>query len=198
MMPTKRDEPTNHERDPDQENDLRPGAGGSVDEAVVAAFESELAEARRRADENWDRYLRAEADLENARRRNAKLREDAVAAARRELLARILEVADNLERALAFADSDPKALVEGVEGTYRELSRLLDREGVKMIPAMDAPFDPTVHEAVSVVPWPDADEEIVVSVDRAGYTLNGDLLRPARVVVGQPVSNDEGGEAQDG
>jgi molecular chaperone GrpE len=162
------------------------GDAGAIDPAVVEVFEAELAEARRLADENWDRYLRAEADLENVRRRNARLREEALARQRREVLSRFLDVADNLERALAFADSDPGALAEGVDGTYRELSKALAREGVEPIAALDTPFDPQLHEAVGVVPLPDATEDRVVSVDRTGYTLGGELLRPARVIVGQP------------
>jgi molecular chaperone GrpE len=166
------------------------GAGG-VNEAVVEAFESELADARRQADANWDRYLRAEADLDNLRKRGERLRDDALARQRRELLLRFLDVADNLERALSFGDADPAALLAGVEATYRELGRLLSREGVARIEAMEAPFDPAFHEAVGALSVPGLDEERVVSVEQPGYTLDGDLLRPARVMVGRPVS-DEG------
>jgi len=105
---------------------------------------------------------------------------------RRELLLRFLDVADNLERALRHADSDAASLVAGVDATYRELERLLAREGVERIAADDAPFDPALHEAISVVPRPDLAAEQVVDVERAGYTVRGELLRAARVVVGRP------------
>jgi len=162
-----------------------------VDQAVVEAFEVELAEAHRQADENWDRYLRAEAELDNVRKRAERRQRAAVAERRRELLSFILDVVDNLERALTFGESDPQALLEGVETTYRELSRGLAREGVEVVRSMDEPFDPAVHEAVAVVPLPAAEEERVVAVDRPGYTLNGELLRPARVVVGKPTDAEE-------
>jgi molecular chaperone GrpE len=164
-----------------------------VDSAVAAAFEEALADAMRRADEaeaqageNWDRYLRAEAELENQRRRAERLREEAQTRVRRELLGRVLEVADNLERALGSGDGNAAALLAGVQATHRDLLRLLEREGVAAIDAQDAPFDPAVHEAVGVVVLPGVDGERVVAVERPGYLLNGELLRPARVVVGQP------------
>jgi molecular chaperone GrpE len=159
-----------------------------IGDDVVAVFEAELAEARRLADEHWDRYLRAEADLDNLRRRGRRQTDEALRLQRRDLLTRFLEVADNLERALAHAEADRASLVAGLEGTSRELVRLLSQEGVAPIAAMDAPFDPALHEAVSVVPLPGADEERVVAVERTGYTLAGELLRPARVVVGKPTA----------
>lgn len=167
--------------------------GGDVEAAVVAAFEIELAEALRRAAEaeaeakaNFDRYLRAEADMDNLRKRAERLREDGQARLRRELLGRFLDVGDNLERALSHADADPVQVLDGVQATYRELMRVFTREGVAAIDALDAPFDPSLHEAVGAVPVPGLTEEIVVAVEQPGYTLNGELLRPARVVVGQP------------
>jgi molecular chaperone GrpE len=160
---------------------------GDLAPEVVAAFEHELAEARRQADRYHDLYLRAEADLDNLRKRGERLREEALARQRRELLMRFLDVADNLERALAYSDAEPEALMAGVESTYRELGRILAREGVAAIDAMDAAFDPALHEAVSVVAVPGIDGERVVAVEQPGYTLDGELLRPARVIVGRPL-----------
>ncbi|MFN2251640.1 MAG: nucleotide exchange factor GrpE, partial [Anaerolineae bacterium] len=177
-----------------ESNEVPEGTPGDegIDEAISEAFETELAEARREADENWDRYLRAEADLENMRRRSGRLRDEAVQREKRELLLRFLEIADNLELALEHADSDPAALAEGVTGTYRAMGKALAGQGVEQIPALDQPFDPELHEAVGVVPAPGATEEKVVAVDRNGYTLDGDLLRPARVIVGQPAHRPVG------
>jgi molecular chaperone GrpE len=166
---------------------------GGVDEAVVSAFEAELAaalrradEAERRAEESWDRYLRVEAELDNQRKRAERLREDAQDRLRRELLGRVLELGDNLERALSHSDADPAHLIDGVQATYRELQRFLAREGVRPVEALDTPFDPLQHEATGVITVPGLDEERVIAVEQTGYTLNGDLLRPARVVVGRP------------
>lgn len=161
-------------------------ARSGVDAAVVAAFEAELAEAHRKADESWDRYLRAEAELDNLRKAAERQRADATARVRRDLLGRVLDVADNLDRALAHAAADPQSLLAGIQATAREVERLLEREGVRRIAAQDAAFDPNLHDAVGLVPVPGLEDEKVISVEQAGYTLNGDLLRPARVIVGRP------------
>lgn len=156
------------------------------DDDLAADFARELAEARRLADENHDLYLRAVAEMQNVKRRSEERLQTMVEQQKRDLLLRFLDVADNLERALASADGSNPALVEGVDVTFRELERMLAREGVERIAADDAPFDPRLHEATGLVPVPGLTSERVVAVERAGYTVRGDLLRPARVVVGQP------------
>lgn len=176
-----------------------PRAAG-VDQVIVQAFEAELADALRKADEAqhkadevWNRYLRAEADLDNLRKAAERQRQDAVMRVRRDLLNRVLDVADNLDRALAFAEADPQSLLAGIQATARDLDRFLDREGVQRIAAQDAPFDPNLHEAVGLLIVPGVTDEQVISVEQAGYTLNGDLLRPARVIVGRPAEGGGGG-----
>lgn len=153
---------------------------------LAATFAQELAEARRQADAHWDRYLRTQADLDNFRRRAEQLRREAVDRQKRELLGTVLEVADNVGRALALGDkADAEALRAGIASLQRELERLLAREGVAQVAAQDQPFDPSVHEAVGAVPVPGLTVDTVVAVELPGYTLNGELLRAARVVVGQ-------------
>lgn len=172
-------------------DDGAPGAAAerdpaTVEDEIVEAFEKEIVEARKAADESHDKYLRAEADLQNLRRVSEQRRRQAQEMAKRELLGRFLEVADNLERALAVEGAEESPLHEGVAATLREMSRLLEREGVAPIEAADAPFDPAFHEAVGVVSLPGLEEERVISVERSGYTIHGELLRAARVVVGRP------------
>lgn len=158
----------------------------AVDQAVVEEFERELAEARRQADENYDKYLRAVAELENVRKRLERTYQDRLIQARRDLLRRFLEVADNLERALKAAE-DGADIVSGVELTYRELQRILAEEGVEPIDAVGKPFDPMKHEAVSIVTADNVEDEIVVAEERRGYTHQGELLRPSRVHVAKQV-----------
>ena len=159
---------------------------GSTTSDLAEDFARELAEARRSADENHDQYLRAVAEMQNVKRRNEERLKSIVEQQRRDLLLRFLDVADNLERALANADGGGEALIAGVDATYRELERLLAREGVERLAADGAPFDPMVHEATGVVAVPGLAAEQVVAVERNGYTVRGELLRAARVVVGQP------------
>lgn len=155
-------------------------------ESLAETFARELAEARQLADAHWDRYLRCQADLDNFRRRAEQLRKEAMDRQKRDLLGTVLEVADNVGRALALGDkADAAALRAGIASLQREIDRVLAREGVTPIPAQDLPFDPAVHEAVGAVPVPGLKVDTVVAVELPGYTLNGELLRAARVVVGQ-------------
>ncbi len=166
------------------------GEGGDAQEdpteSLSEAFERELVAARRKADENWDRFLRAEAELSNARKAAERARKEALSRQRRDLLSRFLEIADNLDRASDYQEADRQTLLEGLEGIRREVARVLEREGLARIDAEDADFDPNQHDAVAVVPMPGLDREKVIQVERPGYTLDGELLRPPRVVVGQP------------
>jgi molecular chaperone GrpE len=99
---------------------------------------------------------------------------------RQRLLNRILVVADNLERALAHADEND-SLHAGVQLTLSDLMKQLAQEGVQPIQALGQPFDPNLHEAVAS---DGSGAETVADVLLTGYTLNGELLRPARVIVG--------------
>jgi molecular chaperone GrpE len=193
IEPIADDAPAQSEPGPEEPSEARvasaatPETGEGEAESELAAAQRERDEALRRADELWDRYLRAEAEIDNTRKRAQRAREEALVQQRRELLGQVLTVMDNLERALAHADTGPESLKSGLEATYRELGRMLAAQGVERIEALDAPFDPQLHEAAAVVPVADAEQERVVAVDRPGYTLDGLLLRPARVVVGQPI-----------
>ncbi|MFQ5854235.1 MAG: nucleotide exchange factor GrpE [Anaerolineae bacterium] len=162
-----------------------------VDEAIKEEFERELAEVRRQADEHYDKYLRAAAELENVRKRLEKTYSDRVTQAQRDLLRRFLEVADNLERALKAAE-DGADIVSGVELTYRHVQQLLSEEGVEPIEAVGAPFDPMKHEAIGVVSADGVEDETVVAEERRGYTHQGGLLRPSRVHVAKRVERLEG------
>lgn len=154
----------------------------ALDKAVVQEFERELAEARRQADENYDKYLRAVAELENVRKRLEKTYQGRVRQAQRDLLRRFLEVADNLERALDVA-KEGTDIVSGVELTYRHLQQLLSEEGVEAIRAVGEPFDPLRHEAVGVTSADGVEDETVIAEERRGYIHQGELLRPSRVHV---------------
>ena len=161
-------------------------AESGVDAAIIEAFEAELVEARRQADEKHDLYLRTEADLQTLRRVGETRRRESIERVRRDLLTSFLEIADDLEKALEFAGAEGGQLLAGVETTMRAFRQIFEREGVKRIDAEDAAFDPDLHEAVGVVPMPGAEEERVISVERSGYTIGEELLRAARVIVGRP------------
>ena len=105
---------------------------------------------------------------------------------RREILSELLEVVDNLERALEAARRSPSAdaLLQGVEMVRRQFLSKLEGLGVKPIDSTDARFDPLLHEAISTVPAASPDQDgMVVGVIRQGYRIGDDVLRPAAVAV---------------
>ncbi len=105
---------------------------------------------------------------------------------RREILSELLEVVDNLERALEAARRSPSAdaLLQGVEMVRRQFLSKLEGLGVKAIDSTDTRFDPLLHEAISTVPATSPDQDgMVVGVIRQGYRIGDDVLRPAAVAV---------------
>jgi molecular chaperone GrpE len=171
-----------------QEQDITRDGGSTPEEEgqTVEALRRELERARREAAENRDLYLRALAEKENARKRLERLYEDRLAENKRQLLRRVIAVADNLERALAHQVSH-EGLVEGIRLTYRQLLDLLRSEGVEAIQAVGQPFNPAEHEAVAIVEGPEP-PGTVVGEELRGYRQGDRLLRPAqvRVAAGEP------------
>lgn len=125
---------------------------------------------------------RLQADMDNFRRRQKRQAEEAATQEKARVLRRILPVVDNLTRALNQDPSDGGSLRHGVELTHREFIRFLEAEGVARIETIGHKFDPNLHEAMAAVPGASKPDTIVEEVE-AGYTLDGNLLRPAKVVV---------------
>ncbi|MDJ0401660.1 nucleotide exchange factor GrpE [Rhodococcus pyridinivorans] len=133
-----------------------------------------------------DRWRRALADLDNLRKRYAKDLDRERAAETARVSAAWLPVLDNLELALAHADSDPQAVVEGVKAIRDQAVQILSRLGFERHDEVGVPFTPELHEVVSVVTQPDLPSGTVIEVLRPGYGENGQQLRPATVVVSRP------------
>ena len=154
---------------------------------ALAAAQGELAALQAKNAELADQYLRAQADVQNARRRAddeiTKARKFAVEAFAESLL----PVTDSLEAGLAIKDATPEQIREGAEATLRQLKSALERNKViEVAPAAGTRFDPHQHQAISVVPAPDQEPNTVVSVLQKGYTINERVLRPALVTVSAP------------
>ena len=145
---------------------------------------SELDQAVAKADENWDRYLRTAAELENVRKRAARDVENAHRFALEKFSRELLAVKDSLEMGLAAAEkTSVEHLIEGSEATLKILTGTMLQFGIEEIDPAGEPFDPEFHEAVSMQPSDDVEPGSVVDVVQKGYSLNGRLLRPAMVVV---------------
>jgi molecular chaperone GrpE len=156
-------------------------------EATETAAENpdaDLAQAEAKANENWERYLRAAAEVENIRKRAARDVENAHKFALERFGRELLAVKDGLEMALAASDNaSVESLLEGSQATLKLLAATMERFGIATVDPEGEPFDPEFHEAISVQPSEDLEPGSVVAVAQKGYTLNGRLLRPAMVIV---------------
>ncbi len=149
-----------------------------------ASPEAELAEAKAKAEENWNLYLRAAAEAENVRKRAMRDVENAHKFALESFGRELLAVVDSLEMGLAAADdADAAALRDGSEATCKLLKTTLERFGIAEVDPAGEPFDPEFHEAMSMMPSENVEPGSVAQVIQKGYALNGRLLRPARVIV---------------
>ena len=167
-----------------------------VDLTEVDAYldQDELAALRVERDEMKDRFMRALADAENARKRGERDRREAEQYGSTRLARDLLPVYDNLRRALNSVPDDLRetaaALTEGVELTLRELTNVMTRHGVKPIsPAIGDAFDPQEHQAMFEAPMPDTKAGQIIQVMTEGFMLHDRLLRPAQVGVS---SNTQG------
>ena len=147
-------------------------------------LEAELAEARARADEHWNSYLRAVAETDNLRKRAQRDVEAASRYAIERFAGELLDVRDSLELGVAAgASAEPARLLEGMEATLRLLNRAFEKSGLSVVDPAGQPFNPEFHEAMATQPSADQPPGTVLAVVQKGYVLNGRLLRPARVLV---------------
>ena len=164
---------------------------------IPAGPDQELAAARQEAAQLKDQLLRALAEAENVRRRAQREREDAAKYAITNFARDVLQVSDNLHRALEAipaaalaADEALKNLHEGVSATERQLDAALERQQVKRIWPMGEKFDANLHQAMFEVQTADQAPGTVVQVMQAGYLIHDRLLRPALVAVARQPAGD--------
>jgi molecular chaperone GrpE len=159
----------------------------------VKELEDKLAAAEKEKKDNWDRYLRAAADLENMRKRQKRELEDAKFDTKNKVLKEMLPVVDNLERAIEHASgggAEKNPIVEGVQLVLRQFTTAFERLDVTAIDAMGQPFDPNLHEAISQQES-DQPAGTVIQVLQRGYRAGDRLLRPALVVVAKAKAQAE-------
>jgi molecular chaperone GrpE len=173
------------EIDPDDAHEARSDdVGGSESDPIDA-----LEKATAAADENWAKYLRATAELENLRKRAARDVENARKFGVEQFAGELLVVIDSLEMGLEAApDATVESLLEGKQATLKLLRAALVKSGIESIDPDGEPFDPQLHEAMTMQPSDTAEPGSVLAVVQKGYQLNGRLLRPARVIVASDVN----------
>ena len=130
-----------------------------------------------------DTFLREKAELENFKKRLTKEKDDFVQFANERLLQELIQIEDNLERALEVPNATLESLKEGVEMIQKQFSTFLKNQKVEPIEAIGKPFDPTLHEVLNQQESEEHEENTVIEQYSRGYTLNGRILRPTKVVI---------------
>jgi molecular chaperone GrpE len=163
-------------------------------ETAASAANDALAAAKKEAADNYERYLRAVADLENFRRRTVRDKDELRQFGVSRVLEDLLPVMDNLALGVAAAkqpNADLKTLIGGVEMVLNQFKSALGNHGLKEISPAGQAFDANFHESISAQPSAELAEGSVLKVVRTGYVLNGRLLRPASVVVSSGPAKEE-------
>lgn len=177
---------------PEEENVAAETAAEQVTESqtdeapTVDAVQAEIESLTNQLSDAKDDVLRAQAEAQNARRRAEQDVEKAHKFGQEKLVTDLLPVMDNLERALEnmnVEDEALKSVVEGIELTMKSFQDSLVKHKVEAINPEGEPFDPQLHQAMTMVPNPDVEPNTVINVFQKGYTLHGRLVRPAMVVV---------------
>jgi len=173
-----------------------------VPRAEFERISAQLAEKEKELTEFKDKYLRALADSDNARKRMRQQSEESVRLQRENLLRDLLPIVDNLERAVAAArgGGNGKPIVEGVEMVLRSMLDFLRGHGVTQLSVVGEPFDPQRHEAIAQVESSQHPPNTVLEEHHRGYLIGDRMLRPARVSVvksGSEENGDKNGKAGD-
>ena len=151
---------------------------------------NKVKEVQETADKNFDLYVRSQAEIDNLKKRFQRDKTELCKFSNESLIKKLLSVGDNLEKAIAHSENDNSldVLREGVELTLKGLMDTLEREGLESVKALEEPFDPNFHEAVSELQDNSAKPGTVIQELQKGYILNQRLIRPAMVIVSK---NDE-------
>jgi molecular chaperone GrpE len=164
-----------------------PEEGDSAEEEKKLSPMEELQEQLKKKDvelvEQKSDFLREKADLENFRKRLVKEKADAVQFANERLLKELVEIDDNMNRALNTPNTSLEGLKEGVEMIQKQFATFLKNQKVEPVEATGKPFDPSLHEVMTQLESEDHEENTVIQEYSTGYTLNGRILRSAKVVI---------------
>lgn len=158
---------------PETPESTGPDAPGDILQTVIAE-----------RDGHWEKYLRAEAELDNYRRRVNRERDEERKYAALPVIRDLLPAMDNLQRALdAGQGAGGDALLQGVDMVLRQMRETIARHGARIIPAVGETFDPNRHEALTQVPTPDHPPLTILQEVEPGYMLHDRVIRPGKVIV---------------
>jgi|SRR5579875_1810726 len=167
-----------------QEQMEQPDNALAAAEARIAELEDQLAKALQEASDNWNKYLRERAEMENFRKRQERVLADRVLNQKKAFIQKLLGVMDNVERALVYQDTlDRQGLQQALRMVQWQMNEVMRSEGITPVPTVGQAFNPYLHEAIEAVEDSDQPEGTIVEEVLKGYTLGDETLRPARVKV---------------
>ncbi len=179
---------TNEEKDVQQTQEVEEEKSPETVEETVEEEPSVEEKLQQEVSQLKDQVYRLSAEIANIQKRNAKERQDVAKYRSQSLAQNLLNVIDNLERAIASPSESEEAknLKKGIEMVYEGFLYALKEEGIEEIEALNQPFDPNKHHAVQAIPAEEGQEsDVVVQVFQKGYMLKDRVLRPAMVIVSQ-------------
>ena len=167
----------------EKEEDLKKDV--PLEKMTKADLLEKIKEVQKQAEENYDLYIRSQAENENMKKRFQKEKEDLARYSNESLIKQLLSVADNLEKAISHSNDEKSvgALREGIELTLKGLMDTLGRAGLQTVKAEGESFDPNFHEAVAGMEDDTVKPGMVLKELQKGYMLNQRLIRPAKVIV---------------
>jgi molecular chaperone GrpE len=174
----------------------QPGETATEPQAAGPTREEQLQATRAERDENLNRFLRSQAELDNYRKRVQRERDDERRYAALSIVRDLLAPLDNLQRAVESARKSGESgnLLQGIELVVQQMERVLSGHGARVIPAVGQPFDPHLHEAVQQIPSDEQPPMTVLQELERGYTLHERVVRPSKVIVsaGRAESGEQG------
>lgn len=175
------------------------GSAVSAESQRIAELEAQLAQAKQQAAENWNKFLRERAEMDNFRKRQERLAQERLQREKKALFEKVLGVIDNVERALAYQETmDKQGLQQALRMLMWQMNEVMRGEGITPIPSVGEHFNPYVHEAIEAVEDSDQPEGTIVEEVQKGYKFGDETLRPARVRVsaGNKQSSESSTQAQ--
>ncbi|MBE0466143.1 MAG: nucleotide exchange factor GrpE [Candidatus Desulforudis sp.] len=167
-------------------------SGEETAEVGTEDMEAQLAAEAARDEEYQQQLLRLQADFDNFRRRTRQERDEWFRQAAEDVVAAVLPVLDNFERALEKPGDRLEDFLAGVRMIHRQLEGILADQGLERVPGPGGEFNPSIHEAVARVETGEAPENMVIEELRPGYYFRGRVIRPAMVKVAKPPAYEEG------
>ncbi len=179
------------EKPVDQNLDEEAPAEEVIELTPIEALQEEIKKKDQELAEQKGDFLREKADLENFRKRLIKDKADSIQFANQRLLKELVQINDNLDRALDAPNASLESLREGVEMIQKQFTAFLKNQKVEPIEAMGKPFDPNLHEVMTQLESDEHDENTVIQEYSKGYTLNGRILHSAKVVISKKSEKEE-------